>query len=156
MPVMDGYTAARLLRNRGDRVPIIALTAHAMRGDEEKCQAAGCSGFLSKPIDPDRLVDAVGEYLSTGGAAGYGVAVGRRDRVSRSIECQHFLVIPPIEGYNTDVRPILIDEHLCGRTGGRGWTRRISPSGGRPPPKTSTATSGGATGSGSSPVWAAG
>jgi signal transduction histidine kinase/CheY-like chemotaxis protein/HPt (histidine-containing phosphotransfer) domain-containing protein len=63
MPVLDGYGAARRLRQAGYQKPIIALTAHAMQGDEEKCRAAGCSGFLTKPISIDRLLASMAEVL---------------------------------------------------------------------------------------------
>jgi CheY-like chemotaxis protein/HPt (histidine-containing phosphotransfer) domain-containing protein len=63
MPVMDGFTATRTLREQGCKLPILAMTADAMKGSEERCRAAGCSGFLTKPIDMDRVLRVVASTL---------------------------------------------------------------------------------------------
>lgn len=57
MPRMNGYDATRLIRElpEGHSIPIIAMTAHAMKGDEEKCLEAGMDGYISKPVNQDRL-----------------------------------------------------------------------------------------------------
>ena len=56
MPVMDGYTAVGIMRERGLILPVVALTAEAMEGAEQRCLDAGYSRYLSKPIDIDRLM----------------------------------------------------------------------------------------------------
>jgi PAS domain S-box-containing protein len=66
MPVMDGYTATKLLRSRGVKLPIIALTAHAMKGFEQEILAAGCTGYVTKPIDIDILLGTLAEKLGVG------------------------------------------------------------------------------------------
>ena len=63
MPVMDGYTATRALRQRGDTMPVIAFTANAMKGFEADIEAAGFSGFLTKPVDIDAMLATLAGHL---------------------------------------------------------------------------------------------
>ena len=65
LPTMDGYSVARALRNIEElrEIPIIAVTSYAMSGDREKAMASGCNGYLEKPIDPDRFVAQIAQFL---------------------------------------------------------------------------------------------
>lgn len=61
MPVMDGYTATRVLRKEGYKKPIIALTAHAMKDVRDRCIAAGFNSYISKPVEKKKLIQALVE-----------------------------------------------------------------------------------------------
>ena len=65
LPGMDGYAVARTLRRNPAlcRIPIVAVTSYAMEGDRENTIAAGCSGYIEKPIDPDTFVTEIERHL---------------------------------------------------------------------------------------------
>jgi two-component system cell cycle response regulator DivK len=66
MPDIDGYTLTTQLRNSPKlfNVPIVALTANVMRGDRERSLAAGCDGYIQKPVDVDTLPEQIRHYLN--------------------------------------------------------------------------------------------
>ena len=65
LPVLDGWEATRIIRKDAEinQIPIIALTAHAMPGDEEKAHDAGCNDYDTKPVDLDRLLKKINALI---------------------------------------------------------------------------------------------
>ena len=68
LPIIDGWTATGILKSDSStcHIPVIALTAHAMEGDRQKCLEAGCDDFDTKPIEFKRLLDKINHWLETG------------------------------------------------------------------------------------------
>jgi CheY-like chemotaxis protein len=71
LPILDGWTAAGLIKSSPEsaRIPIIALTAHAMSGDKDKAIAAGCDDYHPKPVDFARLLTQIEALAGSGEAA---------------------------------------------------------------------------------------
>jgi len=65
LPVMDGYKATTLIKahEKTKNIPVIALTAYAMKGDREKTFEAGCDGYLEKPINPENFTETIKDLL---------------------------------------------------------------------------------------------
>ena len=71
LPVLDGWEATRRLKadERTKKIPIIALTAHAMQGDEQQAREAGCDDFDTKPVELPRLLEKIQAQLNRVGAS---------------------------------------------------------------------------------------
>jgi two-component system, cell cycle response regulator DivK len=63
LPTIDGYEATRRIRETRAPTPIIGLSAHAMSGDAEKAKEAGCTDYLTRPLNEDLLIQKLKEYL---------------------------------------------------------------------------------------------
>ena len=63
MPEIDGFEATRQIKRLNQLVPVIAITAYAMSGDEDRIMASGCDGYLSKPINKKSLLEKISEFI---------------------------------------------------------------------------------------------
>lgn len=68
LPGMDGWTATRHLKENPDtaHIPVIAITAHALSEDRKKAEEVGCDGYLSKPVEPRRVLEEVERFVTNG------------------------------------------------------------------------------------------
>ena len=114
MPIMDGFTATKLLREKGMIKPIIAMTANAMKGFEQQCLDAGYSAYLSKPIEVDGFMNYMAELLGGRMVEADSVASSESNEVQADdAECTPVVTATPI----TSTLPLTNKKlrHLVGR-----------------------------------------
>jgi signal transduction histidine kinase/PAS domain-containing protein/BarA-like signal transduction histidine kinase len=87
MPVMDGYEATRLIRlmKSAEELPIIAITAHAMTEERERCLAAGMNAHVSKPINPDELYKTLVQWIKPRNDKGMATAAPRMKQITQTV-----------------------------------------------------------------------
>lgn len=116
MPQMDGLEATRMIRKMelesGRRTPIIAITAHAMKGDREQCLVAGMDDYISKPVLLEQLRSVIGRWLTggagTGTETGYGEVHAQEWEVSKEGDI-NWQALDRIAGIQEDNEPSLVD-----------------------------------------------
>jgi two-component system sensor histidine kinase/response regulator len=102
MPEMDGFAATKAIRQQEEstntHVPIIALTAHAMRGDRERCLAAGMDAYLSKPLQAQQLFEMIGQLVPSSASAQRVEGEGRSDGGSAGAIFDQQTALAQVEG----------------------------------------------------------
>jgi len=112
MPVMDGFTATQTLRRQGLTMPIIALTANAMKGFEQQCLDAGYSGYLSKPIEVDRFMGYMATHFNgkviCDETASSPLATDEQERSSEKAQFKNTSpIFSRLHGKNEKFRPLI-------------------------------------------------